>query len=110
MTVGTNASFLRRLIGRLKEAGLVETQLGKGGGARLARKPSKISLRDVYQATVTDPALNSHACDDSSECPVAAGMGPALEGLNRRIEEAVQAELKQLTIADFLEHHLGIRS
>jgi len=36
-SVGTNPSFLRGLIGVLRKAGLVETQLGKGGGTKLAR-------------------------------------------------------------------------
>ncbi len=109
-TVGTNPSFLRGLIGRLKDAGLVETQLGKGGGARLARRAAKITLRDIYRAVESQPALRTHECDERSECPVAAGMGPALSGLNRRIEKAVESELKQLTVADFLERHVGVRS
>ena len=59
-TVGTNPSFLRGLIGQLKDAGLVETHLGKGGGTTLARSPSRITLRDVYRATESGPALTTH--------------------------------------------------
>lgn len=109
-TVGTNPSFLRGLIGRLKEAGLVETQLGKGGGARLARSPSKITMRDVYRATESRPALKTHECNDKSRCRVAAGMGPMLKHLNGRIEKVLEAELKRLTVADLLARYIETRS
>ena len=77
-TVGTNPSFLRGLIGQLKEAGLVDTQLGKGGGTILARSASKITLRDVYRAMESQPVLKTHSCDGKSPCPVARGMGEML--------------------------------
>jgi Rrf2 family protein len=105
-SVGTNPSFLRGLIGRLKEAGLVETQMGKGGGTRLARKPSKISLRDVYLATETRPALKTHGCCDTSKCPVQAGMNGLLSDINGRIERAVESELKRTTVADVLTSYI----
>ena len=106
-TVGTNPSFLRGLIGRLRDAGLVETQLGKGGGACLARLPSKITLRDVYLAVESRPTLKSHDCNDKSECPVAASMSTVLSHINDRIEKAVESELKQLTVADLLASYIG---
>jgi Rrf2 family protein len=102
-SVGTNPSFLRGLIGKLKEAGLVETQMGKGGGTRLARKPSAISLRDVYLATETGPGLKTHCCNDTSQCPVMANMNSLLCDINGRVEKAVESELVQTTVADLIE-------
>ena len=106
-SVGTNPSFLRGLIGRLKEARLVETQMGKGGGARLGRKPSKISLKDIYLATESKPGLKKHECCDMSKCPVQAGMNSMLSDINGRIEKAVQSELNQTTVADLLSSYLA---
>lgn len=101
-SVGTNPSFLRGLIGRLKEAGLVETQMGKGGGSRLAKKAENISLRDVYLATECRPGLKTHDCSDISKCPVQSNMSSLLSDINERVEKAVESELKQTTIADLL--------
>ncbi len=106
-SVGTNPSFLRGLIGRLKEAGLVETQMGKGGGTRLARKPNKISLKDIYLATESKPGLKTHTCSDMSKCPVQAGMTTLLSDINGRVETAVQSELKKTTVADLLAGYIG---
>ncbi len=106
-SIGTNPSFLRGLIGRLKEAGLVETQMGKGGGTRLANKPENISLRDVYLATECRPGLKTHECSDLSKCPVQAGMSTLLKDINTRVEQAVESELKRTTIADLLAGYIG---
>ncbi len=106
-SVGTNPSFLRGLIGRLRDAGLVETQMGKGGGTRLARKASKISLRDVYLATESNPAVKAHGCCDKSMCPVGANMSTLLSDINGRIEKAVESELKQTTVADLLKQYIS---
>ena len=105
-SVGTNPSFLRGLIGRLKEAGLVETQMGKGGGARLARKPEKITLRDVYLATECRPGLKAHECSDMSKCSVQAGMNTLLKDINTRVEKAVESELKRTTVADLIAEYI----
>ena len=106
-TVGTNPSFLRGLIGQLKDAGLVETHLGKGGGTTLARSASRINLRDVYRATESQPALKTHTCDAKTRCPVARGMDDLLENVNGRLEEALESELKRMTIADLVSDFVG---
>ena len=101
-TVGTNPSFLRGLIGDLREAGLVETHLGKGGGTTLARSASRITLRDIYRATESQPVLKTHACDKRSSCPVARGMAQLLTELNGRLEGVLETELKRMTVADLV--------
>jgi len=49
-SVATNAVVIRRLLGQLARAGVVEASYGARGGFRLARPAAKISLRDVYAA------------------------------------------------------------
>ena len=99
-TVGTNASLL---IGQLRDAGLVETQLGKGGGTALARPATELTLRDVYRATESKPPVKTHVCDRKSKCVVARGMEDVLSGINDRLETAVDAELGKVTIASLLD-------
>src|SRR5260370_4693151 len=48
-SVGTNASFVRRLLSMLARAELVESSAGIAG-ARLARPAGKITLLDIYRA------------------------------------------------------------
>jgi Rrf2 family protein len=105
-SVGTNPSFLRGLIGQLRDAGLVETQPGKGGGARLARPASRVTLLDVYQATESGPAMRTHACDTSHECPVARNMEELLGEVAGRIEAVVEGELRRVTLGSLVAGHV----
>ncbi|MCZ6688981.1 MAG: Rrf2 family transcriptional regulator [Planctomycetota bacterium] len=105
-TVGTNPSFLRRLIGQLREAGLVETRLGKGGGAYLSRPAAKITLHDVYLAMESRPVLTTHACNDKSVCEVAKSMGRFFTDLNTRLEAVLESELKGMTLDDLVSEYV----
>lgn len=48
--LGTNPVVIRRIFLRLGEAEIICSRKGPGGGAKLARKPEEITLRDVYRA------------------------------------------------------------
>lgn len=105
-SMGTNPSFLRGLIGQLRDAGLVGTKLGKGGGSFLARPADQITLLDVYRVTEIKPAMTSHVCDGSSPCPVARNMEKMLEDLNRKLEDTVTTELQKTTLADLVGQYI----
>ena len=47
---GTNPVFVRRVLGKLREAGLLISEKGHSGGWILAKAPSDITLADVYFA------------------------------------------------------------
>lgn len=99
-SVNTNPAFLRAVIGKLRDAGLVATKLGKGGGATLARPAAEITLLDVYRATVRDPGLNTHDCGANNPCPVAWTIVSYLDALSEDLDEAVATKLAARTVAD----------
>lgn len=105
-SMGTNPSFLRGIMGQLRDAGLVETRLGKAGGSVLARPADQITLLDIYHVTEMKPALTAHVCDGSSPCPVARNMEKMLEDLNRKLEDTVTTELQKTTLADLLGEYI----
>ncbi len=106
-SVGTNPSFLRGLIGNLRDAGLVETRQGKGGGSRLAIPAGSITLHDVYQAMEASPALTVHSPDCDSACPVARSMERVLDRVNKLLEDTLAVELKRTTVADLVTEHIA---
>ena len=50
--------FVRRIVSRLAEAGILDTVRGRDGGIRLARPASALSLQDVVAAMEGPIALN----------------------------------------------------
>jgi Rrf2 family protein len=106
-SVGTNPSFLRGLISVLREAGLVETRQGKGGGSTLARPSGSITLYDVYRATETKQLLKVHVPDCESPCLVARRMKHLLDDVNEKLENTLSAEMKQTTVADLVAEYIA---
>jgi len=104
--IGTNPSFLRQLVGKLRDAGLVETKLGKGGGTRLLRDPVTVRLLDIYRATETSPPMARHECSADAHCPVERGMSEVFSSLNERIQRAVERELASTTLAEVVQQHI----
>lgn len=91
-TLGISTSYLEHLFCGLRRHGLVEGLRGVGGGYRLARPASQISIADILYATeaLSDEENDAHA-EHSAEAMQAWGE------LTRRIREF----LCELTLADF---------
>jgi Rrf2 family protein len=69
------AHYLAKILRRLVVAGILESQKGQGGGFSLARRPSRISFKDVLLAVDAFPrgdrcAFGWGACDASHPCPL----------------------------------------
>ena len=58
----------QKLMGRLAGAGLLESSRGTGGGFRLARNPSLISVADIIEAVEGPIAMTSCVEDGRHDC------------------------------------------
>jgi len=97
-TVPTNPAFLRVVLSRLRDAGLVRTTRGHSGGNALARDPGEINLLQVFRAVEGEALLNTHDCSTST-CKLAARIPALLERLGQRVDAAVATELEAVTVA-----------
>lgn len=109
--LGTNPVVVRRLIGSLREAGLVRTQLGAGGGASLTRCPHEISLLDIYSAIEqpSDPDLFALGSIEEDVCAhrMGACIQSSLQDFFGAAEEAMKQALSHNTLADVIEQARG---
>ena len=99
-SINTNPAFLRTLLGQLREAGLIDISLGKGGGARLARAASRVTLADVYRAVEKRPAIQMHRCAPNKTCVVGRNILPLLDEVVADVETAALRRLAGTTVAD----------
>lgn len=100
-SVGSNPVHVRRILGRLRSAGIVESRPGVHGGWRLRRQRGEITLADVWRAVQgDDPLLGLHFANP--DCPVGQRIQRALGTLDRRAADAVEAELGTTTICDLV--------
>ncbi|MFF3956008.1 Rrf2 family transcriptional regulator [Streptomyces sp. NPDC001890] len=105
-SVNTNPVIIRRSLGDLRRAGLVEVRRGAGAGWRLAREPEGITLLEVYDAVDAQPPFGLHHTEPNLECPVGRGIRPALSGAYGQVERVMRRELANMSIADVLRETL----
>ncbi|SDD38625.1 Rrf2 family transcriptional regulator [Glycomyces harbinensis] len=102
----SNPVLVRRILGSLRDAGLVESTEGRGGGWTLARAPRAITLHDAYAAVETGPVLTGHAHPPSRECEVGRNIQALLETEFREAEQAMEERLGRTTIAHLVQRVL----
>ena len=100
-SVRAHPVHVRRVLGALREAGLVASQPGPGGGWRLTRSPEAITLRDIYRAVEHEPlfGLPKHR---SQDCPVGRCLPGVLATCFADAEAALEERLAQVTVADVI--------
>ncbi|MEI8122935.1 MAG: Rrf2 family transcriptional regulator [bacterium] len=90
--------FLRKLVKRLVDGGLIESRRGKNGGVGLARDPSLITLFDVVQATGPRGVEMSPCISEPKSCK----RSPLCQLLRefQVIQGRVDSHLKRVRISD----------
>lgn len=101
-SIGTNPALIRRIILKLKEAGLVLTTPGIGG-IRLARQPEDITLLDIYQATAEpeDGIFRLHP-NPNPLCPVGRNIYTVLKPAMDCAQSNMEHGLQDITLSGLL--------
>ncbi|TVY09011.1 Rrf2 family transcriptional regulator [Paenibacillus cremeus] len=103
-SVNTNPVVIRRIMGMLKKAGLVEVRPGVGG-ASLLKAPEDITLLDVYRAVdvIEDNQLFRVHEGPNVQCPVGRNIESALQSELSEAQSAMEHRLAQTTLSRLIE-------
>ena len=103
-SVGTNASYIRKITGLLKKQGIIGSRQGVSGFTLLVR-PSELSLYRIYEAI--NESEQVHVFDihqnPNDKCIVGRHIRPVLTDVFRGIEERAEQELKSTTLEDCMQ-------
>lgn len=95
---GTNPVVVRRVLGRLREAGLLISEKGHAGGWKLARSPKEITLADVYLA-LDEQLIATDREDEMPRCSVEHALHRQVSAVMEDIERNLIERLGKTTIA-----------
>lgn len=98
--LNTNPVVIRRTMAGLRDKGYVQSEKGHGGGWRLARPLSGITLLDVYRALGEPPVFAIGPAVDNPECLVEQAVNAALDSALREAEALLISRLEKVTLAD----------
>ncbi|WP_088012373.1 Rrf2 family transcriptional regulator [Gottfriedia acidiceleris] len=102
-SVNTNPVVIRRVMGKLKNAGLIQVRRGTGG-ASLQKPLNEITLLDVYKAVevVEEGELFQFHEKPNPNCPVGANIQAVLELILNRAQEAMEKILDEITMEELI--------
>ncbi|OUD08384.1 Rrf2 family transcriptional regulator [Marivivens niveibacter] len=97
---GTNPVVVRRVLGKLREAGLLSSEKGHSGGWRLAKPAESITLADVYLALEERIVAGNTDGYQTAQCHVEEGLQSRVTEVLDDIETNLVERLRETTIAD----------
>ncbi|MEV6421307.1 Rrf2 family transcriptional regulator [Streptomyces sp. NPDC051662] len=103
----SNPVLVRRVLGRLRDADLVWSAEGRGGGWSLARAPRDITLYDAYAAVEEGRIFSRYTHPPSGACEVGRNIGDLLDAEFQSAERALEEQLGRTTIAGLLRQILA---
>ena len=103
-SVGTNASYIRKILALLKKAKVIDGHRGISGYSMVV-PPERLTLLQIYQAVTEAP--KTHHFDihqnPSDQCIVGRHIRPVLTDMFTDIEEAFSRTLAGKTLAECTE-------
>ena len=98
-SANVNPVHVRRVLGPLRDAGLVSSRPGPRGGWGLARPAAQIAVAEVWNLVQEDEqVLGLHGPNPA--CPVGRSVQHSLIDLDARVCESVRNTLRHVTVAD----------
>lgn len=99
--VCTNPARIRKVMARLKKAGIVVTKEGIDGGYCMKRDPADIDLRQVCEALeVSAVSSNWRSGNKDMSCLIASGMADVMDDIYKEMDEVCKKRLEKITIKD----------
>lgn len=97
----TNPGRVRRVLARLKKAGLVETKEGRFLGGYSCIKGRTVTLGEISRALdVKFADLSWHSGNEDMECKVASGMAGYMDGICEELNVRCGEYLDAITVAE----------
>jgi Rrf2 family iron-sulfur cluster assembly transcriptional regulator len=105
---GLSVPYVAKLMGVLREAGLIDSVRGRSGGYRLTKEPEEVGLGSVLLV------LGEPLFDEPGYCGRHAGVSPdgvcvhhgacSLRALWQTLEQWMRGTLNQITLADLVQN------
>lgn len=100
-SANVNPVIIRKILGQLKGAGLINVARGTGG-TTLAKPLGEITFLDIYRAVecVDNGDLFHFHENPNPECPVGGNIHNILDDKLQQVQSAMERELASITLED----------
>ena len=98
-STNVNPVIIRKILGQLKNAGLVKVARGSGG-ATITKPLKDITFLEIYKAVecVDNGELFNIHENPNPACPIGANIHSILDEKLKRVQDAMEQELQSITL------------
>ncbi|HCD06712.1 MAG TPA: transcriptional regulator [Lactobacillus sp.] len=101
-SIESNPSLIRRMMSRLKKAGLLSSQPGVVA-PKLGRPADQISLLDIYRALEDNPNLLHVDEKTNLQCIVGENIQETLTDIYQKIQTDAEKSMSQVTLQSIID-------
>lgn len=102
----TNPVVVRRVLGELREAGIVTSTKGHDGGWRLLRPAADISLRTIYAAMGESLLIRTESDPGDHQCGIVSAVNLVMGEFLSDAEALLAARLERVSLDDIARQAL----
>ena len=107
-SVNNNAVVIRRILSKLREAGLVISKTGPHGGSVIAKDPRVITLEHIYKAVKEEGSIfHMHYSEPNPYCLIGGNIQNCLGDTFKEIEKSLSGILSGITLFDVVQKLLN---
>ncbi|MHA6299814.1 RrF2 family transcriptional regulator [Devosia sp. CAU 1758] len=103
----TNAVVVRRILGELREAGIVDATKGPNGGWTLSRPVEEVTLYDVYTAMGERLLVRTESDPGDVTCAIVRSVDRVMHDFLDDAEALLAARLQRVRLSDIAENAIG---
>jgi Rrf2 family transcriptional regulator, cysteine metabolism repressor len=96
--------FLENIVATIKASGLVKVKRGAHGGYHLAKSPSHITMKDLFEALEPDILKNERINNESAE-----PSDIAIQKIMNELESNIQNFLEMKTLEELVRHYEALK-
>ena len=96
--IGTNPVVVRRVLGSLRDAGLLNSERGQAGGWSLSQPPGQVTLADVYCALDDRLIVHGDKCS-STACSTERALEKKVAYILQEVEHNLLQKLASIPIS-----------
>ena len=106
LMLNTNPVVVRRMMGALRQRGIVKSDVGRGGGWTLERPLSELTVLDIQEALDDGVLLPAGTSHDHPACPVEHVANLALTTAFGAAERALRESFSRLNLGELAKRAL----
>lgn len=99
--VCTNPARVRKVMAKLKKAGIIDTKEGLEGGYHFTKDPRTVNLKQICDALeVTFVSSSWKSGDENKPCMVSSGMAGVMDEIYEELNELCRIRMEEITVKD----------